>query len=428
MSPPPWYKEKLSSKCFREYSCKKERYSDALNTQRWRFLKSGLDDFRSGCPLPSDNIILHGKKGPIPVILHYKKMDPLQTVPIKTWEQHSKRDAIFSKLSASQKKKKEYIAQTERFLAEHPLKLYPHLEESVSPELFCDVMRLLDSEMYRSRSSQGHPKTKETLPTLQFPEEDGIETERRHSSNAQFWKLKSRNPYVWHSKKESTAREETTRIGYVPPLDENIKQITKEFCDWVNSLGGERYNIDEATVLKLFDTRYETKATSSTPIKIVELYHVPAELKLCLGKPPAQTVYQRPSKTPEPKCEKKKYGAWYLHPKTWGEKALFEKPAVPDILQHFLNSRKYGKKDKEDSSKPLHGIYAFDEFLELKGYRKPGFLLQMLPSSNGERTREVDGTLLKKFSEFPAGVAALVAGTDAVLRLPNTGMFAPGTA
>lgn len=128
------YKEKLSSKCFREYSCKKERYSDALNTQRWRFLKNGIDDFRNGCPPPTGHIIIHGKKGPVPVILHYKKTDPSQMVSFKPKEL-DKKDISFSRLSASQKTRKDYIAQAERCLARHPLALYPHLEESVSPEV-----------------------------------------------------------------------------------------------------------------------------------------------------------------------------------------------------------------------------------------------------------------------------------------------------
>ncbi|KAL8206645.1 UNVERIFIED_CONTAM: hypothetical protein K2H54_016856, partial [Gekko kuhli] len=235
MSPAPWYKEKLSSKCFREYSCKKERYSDALNTQRWRFLKSGLDDFRDGCPPPSRHLIIHGEKGPVPVILRYKE-DLSQMVPYKPWELQRKKDVSFSRLSSSQRTRRDYIAQAERCLAEHPLALYPHLEESVSPELFRDVVRLLDPEMHQSRRSRGPPRSKETLPTLLYQAEDEIKTEARQSSADQFWKPKSRNPYVWLSQQESAAREEASRIGYIPPLGENIKRITKEFCDWVNAM------------------------------------------------------------------------------------------------------------------------------------------------------------------------------------------------
>ncbi|XP_054846360.1 protein FAM47E-like [Eublepharis macularius] len=400
MSPAPWYKARLPSKCFQEYSCKKERYSDALNSQRWRFLKSGLDDFRNGCCPPADNIIIRGNKGPVPIILRYKKPDPSQIVPCKPWELRTKSDISFSKLSTSQKAKKEYIAQTERCLAEHPLALYPHLEESVPPELFCDVVKLLDPEMHRSRILQNRPQPKTTLPTFQYQvQSHGLKPGMRHSSATEFWKPKYKNPYMWLSKKEVAAREEADRIGYVPPLDENVKQITKDFCDWVNTMGGEQYNIDEATLMKLFDTRYETKAASSAPIKIVKLYQVPAELKECLGRPPSPSAYKSSLKTSsEPKQEKIKYGAWYLHPKTWKKLKVEEKPAVPDILQNFLNLRKYGKKVEkiEEEAKPLHGIYAFDEFLELKGYRKPA----SHPEGHNARAfpRDADG--------LPAGAGA----------------------
>ncbi|XP_048338683.1 protein FAM47A-like [Sphaerodactylus townsendi] len=395
MSPAPWYKERLSSKCFREHSSKKERYSDALNTQRWRFLKSGLDDFRHGCPLISDNIIIRGEKGPLPVILRYKEPDALQTVPYTPRELHSKKDISFSKLTASQKTKRDYIAQTERCLAEHPLVLYPHLEESVSPELFRDVMKYLDTEMYHNRRLLDESKSKGILPTLSYQMEHVIKTDVRRTSTTQDLKPPSRNLYTWPHKKESTAREDASKIDYIPPLDENIKQITKEFCDWVNGMGGE-YNIEEATLLKLFDTRYETKPVTTTPIRFVELYHVPAELKQCLGKPPPLKVGKSSVKAPpELKREKMKYGSWYLPPKTWEKQAHREKAAVPDILQKFLNARKYGKKEEKEKQL-LYGIYAFEEFLELKGYRKPVFLLQMLPKSPSERMK--GGSPLKRFS------------------------------
>lgn len=128
------YKEKLPSKCFQDYIIN-ERFSDALNSQRWRFLKSGLDDFRNGYPPPSDNIIIRGKSGPVPIILQYKKMNASQMVPYKARELPTKSSVDLSKLSVAQKAKKDYIVQAERCLMQHPLALYPHLEESVSPEV-----------------------------------------------------------------------------------------------------------------------------------------------------------------------------------------------------------------------------------------------------------------------------------------------------
>ncbi|CAF4748677.1 unnamed protein product, partial [Rotaria magnacalcarata] len=39
------------------------------NTQNWKFVKDGLDDFRDGLPPPHDDIILQPDKGPGPVLI-----------------------------------------------------------------------------------------------------------------------------------------------------------------------------------------------------------------------------------------------------------------------------------------------------------------------------------------------------------------------
>ncbi|XP_042323229.1 protein FAM47E-like isoform X2 [Sceloporus undulatus] len=379
------YKEKLPSKCFHECIVNKKRFSDALNGQRWRFLKSGIDDFRNGCPPPSDNIIIRGKMGPVPIILQYKKPDTSQIMPYKAAELQTKSDIIYSKLSPAQKAKKDYIAQTEHCLAQHPLALYPHLEESVPPELFCDVVRLLDPEMHLSRGSFHDYQTHRDLhTTVQYQVPRDTKPETRHTPTVPVWLPKKKNPYTWLSEKEVAEREKAAKIAYIPPLDENVKRVTKEFCEWVSAMGGEN-NIDEATIMELFDTRYESKAKASSPIKIVELYHVPGELRECEGKVSWGSVKKIKRVPSEPKCEKIKYGAWYLHPKKWKKKKAGEQDKIPDCLQFFLNLREKNIPKDQTDEMPLHGTYAFEQFLESKGYRKPAFLLQMLAASSPEK-------------------------------------------
>ncbi|XP_053111396.1 protein FAM47E isoform X2 [Hemicordylus capensis] len=394
------YKEKLPSKCFQDHVTNKERFSDALNGQRWRFLKNGLDDFRNGCPPPSDNIIIRGKKGPVPVLLHYKQMDASQIVPYKARELQTKSEVSFSKLSAAQKARKDYIVQTEHCLTQHPLALYPHLEESVSPELFREVVRLLDPELHLSRSSHGYDRTQATLPTIQYHLKCETKSPPTHSAPLQSWLPKSKNPYTWFSKKRVAERERAARIGYVPPLDENVKRVTKEFCEWVSAMGGEKYNIDEATVMKLFDTRYESKSKTAAPIKIVELYHVPAELRECLGRPEIQETKSTVKMPSEPKWEKFKYGAWYLHPKKWKKQKASDWETVPEALKTFLELRKKAAKQMESKEKatPLHGTFAFNRFLEMRGYRKPAFLLPMLAAGNPDKVLEDTDLSSRKFS------------------------------
>ena len=62
--------------------------------------------------------------------------------------------------------------------------------------------------------------------------------------------------------------------------DEHIKTVTRDFCEWVASLGGEANNIEESTITSLFASGYETKPALSVPIHVVELTNVPPELRM----------------------------------------------------------------------------------------------------------------------------------------------------
>ena len=62
--------------------------------------------------------------------------------------------------------------------------------------------------------------------------------------------------------------------------------MTKDFCDWVSSLGGESNNIEESTITSLFASGYETKPALSVPIHVVELTNVPMELRNSANVPP----------------------------------------------------------------------------------------------------------------------------------------------
>ncbi|XP_032080203.1 protein FAM47A-like [Thamnophis elegans] len=395
MCPAPWYKEKLPSRCFPKQASNKEKFSDSLNGQRWRFLKHGLDDFRYGCPPSSDNIIIQGTKGPAPIILQYKKLDASQIIPYKSGDLLRKRSAVQSRLPTPQKTKTDPNLTQEQ----HPLALYPHLEESVPPDLFDDVMKLLDPEMQLTRPSPDYSKDDVATPSPgQHHVKYDVRPNRSYSSTLP-WMQKKKNPYTWFSKKEVAERQEAAKIDYVPPLDKNVKRVTKEFCEWVNAMGGEKYNIDEDTIMKLFDTRYESDIKTSTPIKIMELYQIPAELRQYLGRHPSRKRIPTKPTPSEPKWEKIKYGAWYLPPKTWKKKRATEKEEIPECLQIFLNARKkIVQKAEADLESSLHGTYAFDQFLETKGYRKPQFLLQMLAAGHSDKIAEDSELLSRKLS------------------------------
>ena len=61
--------------------------------------------------------------------------------------------------------------------------------------------------------------------------------------------------------------------------------MTKDFCEWVASLGGESNNIEESTIRSLFASGYETKPALSVPIHVVDLASVPPELRVAAAIP-----------------------------------------------------------------------------------------------------------------------------------------------
>ena len=70
--------------------------------------------------------------------------------------------------------------------------------------------------------------------------------------------------------------------------------MTKEFCEWVASLGGESNNIEESTITSLFASGYETKPALSVPIHVVELTNVPPELRMSAVVPPPEQLQEKP--------------------------------------------------------------------------------------------------------------------------------------
>lgn len=333
---------------FQKHTRNKSRLSDSLNGQRWRFLKRGSENFQEGFPPP------HDRKPP----------------------------NLTSKLCPTLQARRDLIVQVEYCLTQHPLALYPHLEESVSPELFKEVLSILDPEMLPTREEAGDADVEEDL-CVSSATQSQLRVKGKEQTKAKLFNCKDpkgKDPYTWFSKQEVAAREREARLNYIPPLEENVRQATKEFCRWLESLGGEKYNIDEATIISLFDAGYKTKPPLSVPIYVTELDHLPAELRtMCL--PPPQASKENIS--PQGGCckeswEKIKYGAWYLDPKTWTKQKGNEPLADPKSEDTRSKNSRRASDVKDAELIQLHGTHAFKEFLDRRGYRIPEFLQKML--------------------------------------------------
>nr|XP_056711756.1 protein FAM47A-like [Euleptes europaea] len=386
-------------RCFQKHNFTKARLSDSLNSRRWRFLQSGPDDLRAGLPPLSDSIITEPRKGPVPVLLCSRSEALRKTQP------RSKKTALKSqsrtcKLGQMRQARKEMVTQTEYCLSRHPLALYPHLAESISPELFREVVGILDPEMLPLSEEEKADMEQECLALsgiqswLEGKGKRKTKPKRSHKGKD----LKVKDPYTWFSKQEVAKREREARLNYIPPLDDSVKEATKEFCRWFDSLGGEKYNIDEASIISLFDSHYETRPPVSVPIHVVELNNLPSELRKYLGMPLSQDPMKKPApqgsqckELHQPKREKIRYGAWYLDPRTWKKQKAKEPLEDPQLKATSIkNARQIlGEKDAEITQ--LYGTHAFKKFLERKGYHVPEFLEQMLAVQNalGPQTRAV---------------------------------------
>nr|CAB3244496.1 protein FAM47E [Phallusia mammillata] len=399
----PWYRERLRTKYI-----KRKNQGECLIGRNWTFVRPGADDFRDG--LPPDmggKFVVEGMKGISPVISHSKdsitsrlRKDKInRPVPSLT-----KSQACFSKRLPLQQKRSDHIEEVEFGLTQHPLALYPHLEEGMPPELFEEIVDLLDPamnpdleseegstymDMDRKTTTDGsgaRTNTAEEDILEENEEEEADENEQRYAEEG-----KQRNPYKWIHRKDEGQKDDKRGLKKrptSPSQDEHIKKVTKEFCDWVSDLGGDSNNVEESTIVSLFASGYETKPALSVPIHVVELSNVPSELRISAGISPRGSARKShpSSATPtnasrhtvpeyEPSWVKLKYGAWYLDPSSWKARPDNEPLEDPEeILKREMSESKKKSNEMDAQLAPLHGARAFRDFLERNERRKPEFM------------------------------------------------------
>uniref|UniRef100_UPI00398F0BFD protein FAM47E isoform X3 n=1 Tax=Pristiophorus japonicus TaxID=55135 RepID=UPI00398F0BFD len=313
--PQPWYKERLKTKCLKNNP---NLLNDALNGHRWRFLKNGLDDFRDGYPpqTQEDLTIIQSQKGtgPSPLLMNITEtFKPVQSVSKRL----TKSQICFSKALPLQQAKREQMEEIEYGLSQHPLALYPHLEEGMPPELFEEIVGVLDPEMLLIDEETCREEPVEVKPKVRKPQKQEEVQSSKCSENSE--ESNHRNPYKWILFRGAQKEDKKTKLKWdmSPRQDEEIEQITKAFCDWVASL---------------------------------------------------KSIHQNGIKY--------KYGAWYLDPKTWvkrrADEPLLDPSFVAEEDKLYLPegaSDRFSLKDEE--IRKLHATLSFMNFITLKGHRKP---------------------------------------------------------
>ncbi|KAI0218644.1 hypothetical protein LSAT2_029663 [Lamellibrachia satsuma] len=383
----------------REY---KRAGSQFMIGKQWIFIKDGLDDFRDGLPPPSDqDVIINPNRGLAPNV-----QGQLQSGKwiYKVKEQavhrrYTKEEMCYTKLTPIQRQRRTHIQEIEYGLLQHPLALYPHLEECLPSELFEDVIDMLDPEMnlvtededdYDNDDDDMLDEVEFIVHKVDDKSSDKVITAQESSVEEQH---KVRNPYRWLAWKEEREKKDRKRMGerhvQSPCQDEHIKSVTKDFCDWVASLGGEANNIEESTITSLFASGYETKPALSVPIHVVELTNIPPELRMSTRIQSETPGFNKsmPGESTEdgvkwgysgsyiPSWSKFRYGAWYLPTKLWKRRGINEPLEDPKQLKKEEKSRaKKNSSNLDNELASLHGANAFMEFIDKKSVRRPEFL------------------------------------------------------
>ncbi|CAL1537975.1 unnamed protein product [Lymnaea stagnalis] len=392
-----WYQERLKTKYIK--SLKPGEKTGKNDTQNWIFLKGGLDDFRDGLPPPvhGSDFIKPGR-GSVPVI----NSDVINRNPVKqpaSKNRLSRFQTYMSKSTPQQQQRRDYIQQVEQGLLKHPLALFPHLEESVPPEVFEDIVDLLDPQFnineIQDEDLELFGKLDDHEDPSFIPESDQA---ARPKSDDQSFKdmdnLAAKNLYRWLPLKESKKdgkKGKDTELPWTNTLseEEHMKQVTQEFCEWVADLGGETNNIEESTITSLFASGYETKPALSVPIHVVELTNVPQELRMSAAVPPPLagseeklSALSAPKKKIsgdyEPSWVKFRYGAWYLPTRTWRKMNYNEPLEDPKQLKEYeLSEAKKKSNELNIELAYMHASKAFGEFIQRKNTRKPEFLIEV---------------------------------------------------
>ena len=390
----PWWKERLRTKYIK--SLGPDDTSKFLQGKNWTFIKDGLDDFRDGLPPPvEDGIMIKGQKGLGPNLQGSSATEKQVKQPVAK-HRFNKHEICFSRVTPQQQQNRDYIDDIEYGLVQHPLALYPHLEECLPPDMFEDIVDILDPEMNvvdenDSLIAEEDEYVQECEDTV--PEMPTSAQRRVHStaSTQEGEETKIKNPYRWLPRKEEKDKKDKKKAAEVrnssPSQDEHINKVTKDFCNWVSDLGGESNNIEESTITSLFASGYETKPALSVPIHVVELTNVPPELRMSATLPMSQHTQQNlpsetqkekqwvPSGTYEPSWVKFKYGVWYLDPKTWKKREADKPLEDPEELKKQEMSETKKKSNNLDSElAAIHGSKAFIEYIDKKGSRRPAFL------------------------------------------------------
>ncbi|OAF65495.1 hypothetical protein A3Q56_06800 [Intoshia linei] len=273
-----WYEERFRTKYLKNLH--KNKPYRFLNAHDWKFIKSGTDDFRDGSPVKIDDSFIINKTGNCrPNILsHFSQIlnKRLRSLSSKHVANLTNQEKFYMYQFPSKNRRTNYINQVIMSLMIHPLAIFPHLENSLPQNIFEDIVNLLDPDLIVCDFS-GEVSSNEFKITSELDDDND---EFKGISDAISLEDKV---YRWLTFAEKDNSDTFSKnVKNVPDeinqSKSHIKKVTRDFCEWVKSLGGDT-NIDEKTLAGLFSSGYDVNPGMSSNIQVVDLCNVPTDLK-----------------------------------------------------------------------------------------------------------------------------------------------------
>jgi len=367
----PWYKERLRTKYSKDVN-------PILNHKNWTYIKSGLDDFRDGMPPDAaQECIVRPTRGPEPNLVSSSSRSS-RVVNSAARSNQTRRltpvELYYSKQVPAADRRRRRVAQLEQNLLSHPLALFPHLENGLSPELYEEIVDILDPDLIDIDQSEDGEESADIEPNRQkeTAEPKADRTVVNHKQED-----KEHIPYekLFRKKRSPTDNIKTLELER---HEKKIKEIAAGFVEWSATLGEEGPALGEDTIQALFASGYSQSKQATSSVHVVELGSIPPELRAQAGLPPVPSDPQNLDQGNEKKNTRTRYGAWYLKPETWRLLGKGEHILDPEeVTRQENNEAKKAAHDLHLELAPLHGALAFRKYLEQTNKKKPEFMREI---------------------------------------------------
>ena len=370
----PWYRERLNSKYRRR----------CTDTSSWTFIKDGSDDYRDGKPPELDEtIVIKRNKGMKPNLVNsalFAEQKPRQRIT-KSLDPY---DTMYSKSVPNQRKRIQRVREVENDILKSRTSYLPERND-LSPKAIKDLQEILNLSIHETVPISDTTHHSENLDYNDLDSLSNSEGSKEDSTvdvyNNPMFTLYRTQTNKLSSSEEHVSEECQSNRKTIPDEMEHVEWVTKDFCDWVKNIGGEKNYIDEETIKELFVCAYEGDTTGSRIVQTMNLSKIPTELLANADISRYTCIKRNIASRGSYNGNKMKYGAWYLHPKTWKARPASE--LLQDEKKLDENPKPQAKLDQLLPS--LQSAQMFLTFTEEKKFiRKPELLRNMVTIANDD--------------------------------------------